>query len=225
MLVLGHRGVMAEGFPENSWAAFEAAVAMGVDGIETDVRRTADGRLVLFHDRLCATGDPVAEVTKPALDAAEGHPVPELGDVLARWPELLWNLELKAVDVADGVRAVVDRHQPANLVISSFFHNLIHDSADLLRYPLGVLINHRPVSMRAFLGAWTARPLHWCVWNRDFVDEAILTAAKDAGMTNILYNLHTPDDLHCAEGWPVAGVIMDQPELALGRGYGSGGTA
>jgi glycerophosphoryl diester phosphodiesterase len=225
MLVLGHRGVMYEGFTENTWAAFEAAVELGVDGIETDVRLTADGQLVLYHDRLCAYGTPVAAVTRAELEAAEGHAVPALGEVLARWPHLLWNLELKAPGLAGPLMAALADCPADNLVLSSFYHNLIHDQAELLHYPLGLIINHRPVSVRAFLGEWAARPVDWCVWNRDFVDAAILEAVREAGITNILYNLHTTDDLNCAEAWPVSGVIMDQPELALGRGHGGDATA
>lgn len=225
MLVLGHRGVMREGFTENTWEAFEAVVGLGVDGIETDVRRTRDGRLVLYHDRLCATGEPVAEVAHADLEAAEGHEVPELGEVLARWPGLLWNLELKAPDLVEPLAAVPEARDHSNLVVSSFFHDIIHDHAERLRHPLGLIINHRPVSMRAFLGEWSARPLDWCVWNLDFVDRTLLEVAGKAGMANILYNLHTPADLRWAEESPVAGVIMDQPELALGRGHGEVGPA
>src|SRR5581483_9947276 len=45
----GHRGDQ-EVAPENTMAAFEAAVACGVDYIETDVHRSADGVLVIIHD-------------------------------------------------------------------------------------------------------------------------------------------------------------------------------
>ena len=49
MQVIAHRG--ASGYaPENTRAAFERAIAMGSDAIETDVQLTVDGRLVLFHD-------------------------------------------------------------------------------------------------------------------------------------------------------------------------------
>jgi glycerophosphoryl diester phosphodiesterase len=37
-------------FPENTMAAFRAAIELGADMIETDVRRTRDGHLVLLHD-------------------------------------------------------------------------------------------------------------------------------------------------------------------------------
>lgn len=44
-----HRGAMSHA-PENTIAAFETAIKMGVYRIECDVRQTADGHLVLMHD-------------------------------------------------------------------------------------------------------------------------------------------------------------------------------
>ena len=51
MLVLGHRGASAAA-PENTVAAFRLADAMGADGVELDVRRVSDGRLLVAHDAL-----------------------------------------------------------------------------------------------------------------------------------------------------------------------------
>jgi glycerophosphoryl diester phosphodiesterase len=47
--MLAHRGASAYA-PENTMAAFERAIALRTDGIETDVRASKDGRLVLVHD-------------------------------------------------------------------------------------------------------------------------------------------------------------------------------
>ena len=44
-----HRGA-SEYAPENTFAAFYMGQFMGANGIETDVQKTADGNLVLFHD-------------------------------------------------------------------------------------------------------------------------------------------------------------------------------
>lgn len=44
-----HRGA-SEYYPENTMISFCNGLLMGANGIETDVRRTADGELVLFHD-------------------------------------------------------------------------------------------------------------------------------------------------------------------------------
>ncbi len=48
-LLIAHRGAMAEA-PENTVAAFDMALIQHVDGIEFDVRLTADGVPVVFHD-------------------------------------------------------------------------------------------------------------------------------------------------------------------------------
>ena len=47
--VFAHRGLHVTE-RENTLSAFRAAVALGVDGVELDVRRTRDGVLVVHHD-------------------------------------------------------------------------------------------------------------------------------------------------------------------------------
>ncbi|MEO1245756.1 MAG: glycerophosphodiester phosphodiesterase family protein [Pseudomonadota bacterium] len=49
-MVVAHRACWQEA-PENSLEAIEACIALGVDMVEVDVRQTADGKLVLLHDR------------------------------------------------------------------------------------------------------------------------------------------------------------------------------
>ena len=51
MINYAHRGA-SERAPENTMAAFFLGLEMGANGIETDVQRTRDGRLVLFHDNV-----------------------------------------------------------------------------------------------------------------------------------------------------------------------------
>ena len=50
LMVCAHRGFWSGEQPENSLAAFEAAFEIGVDMIEIDIQRTADGQYVLCHD-------------------------------------------------------------------------------------------------------------------------------------------------------------------------------
>jgi len=49
-MVISHRG-RKTGEKENSIAAFEKAIKMGVEGIECDVRLTSDNKVIIFHDR------------------------------------------------------------------------------------------------------------------------------------------------------------------------------
>ncbi|MBZ0231185.1 MAG: hypothetical protein K8M05_02470 [Deltaproteobacteria bacterium] len=65
-LVVGHRGVPLL-HQENTLAGFRRAIALGVPAVELDVRLTADGVPVLFHDalvdRLTGAAGAVAEMT------------------------------------------------------------------------------------------------------------------------------------------------------------------
>ena len=51
-MISSHRGAGAPGMlaPENTLSAIRASIAVGADVVETDIRKTADGQLVLFHD-------------------------------------------------------------------------------------------------------------------------------------------------------------------------------
>nr|WP_277605279.1 glycerophosphodiester phosphodiesterase family protein [Glycomyces sp. L485] len=49
-MIIAHRGAN-ELFPEHSLAAYRQAIVEGADGFEFDLRLTADGHLVLHHDR------------------------------------------------------------------------------------------------------------------------------------------------------------------------------
>lgn len=48
--VVAHRGAHI-GIPENTLAAYEAAIAMGVDFVEVDLRTTRDGHIVSIHNK------------------------------------------------------------------------------------------------------------------------------------------------------------------------------
>ena len=48
--VIAHRGASAD-LAEHTVAAYERAIADGADGLECDVRMTADGHVVCVHDR------------------------------------------------------------------------------------------------------------------------------------------------------------------------------
>src|SRR5713226_3493547 len=49
VLNIAHRGASAD-FPENTLAAFAAAIRAGADMCELDVQKTVDGALVVIHD-------------------------------------------------------------------------------------------------------------------------------------------------------------------------------
>jgi glycerophosphoryl diester phosphodiesterase len=97
MLVIAHRGEHSV-VPENTMAAFEAAVAVGVNGIETDVRISLDGLPVLIHDRVIGSGQAVADLARREIEQAVGHEVPTLSEALEQFPGILWNVDINAAN-------------------------------------------------------------------------------------------------------------------------------
>jgi glycerophosphoryl diester phosphodiesterase len=101
-----HRGASHE-LPENTIAAFQRAIDVGADAIETDAHLTKDGHVVLSHDatgaRMCGTAVPIADVTLDELrawDAGGGHRVPTLEEALAAFPGVPFNVDAKSLHPA-----------------------------------------------------------------------------------------------------------------------------
>jgi glycerophosphoryl diester phosphodiesterase len=84
-----HRGLHRPGIPENSLAAFRAAIEAGA-GIECDVRLSADGEVMVFHDhdlrRMCASG---LAVEATLGDVLAGQKLFDSGEHIPRLIELL----------------------------------------------------------------------------------------------------------------------------------------
>jgi glycerophosphoryl diester phosphodiesterase len=91
-LVFAHRGGAALA-PENTMAAFDHAVSLGVDGLELDVRLSSDGEVVVHHDR-------TLERTTPLRGAVAARPASEL--VRAGVPTL---------------RSVLERHRAVRVIV------------------------------------------------------------------------------------------------------------
>ena len=79
-LVIAHRGASRDA-PENTVAAFEAAIALGADAVELDVRRTADGVLVVHHNA-SRRGVPLSMLTYSRLVRLSRHEPPRFDTVL-----------------------------------------------------------------------------------------------------------------------------------------------
>ena len=103
-ITLAHRGGAGLA-PENTMAAFSLATALGVRYLETDVRLTADGHLVCFHDerldRVTGARGPLRRHTLSALRALRVgglEPIPTLVEALERFPDARFTVDLKDHD-------------------------------------------------------------------------------------------------------------------------------
>ncbi len=155
-LAFAHRGGAAHA-PENSWRAFEHAVGLGYGYLETDVQATADGVLIAFHDRTLdrVTGQPgrVCRLTLKEIAGARiggTEPIPVLEDVLAAWPDVRFNIDVKDAPAIAPLAGVLRRTNAWDRVCVVSF------SASRLRATRRAL--DRPVCMAASpLGTAMAR--------------------------------------------------------------------
>ncbi|HUA47043.1 MAG TPA: glycerophosphodiester phosphodiesterase [Solirubrobacteraceae bacterium] len=129
-VAFAHRGGAGEA-PENTFAAFEIAVALGYRYLETDAHLTRDGILVAFHDdridRVTDRTGAIAELAVAEVEAADagytfspdggrsfpfrgqGIRVPRLEDLLMRWPDARVNIDPKADACVAPLAALLDR--------------------------------------------------------------------------------------------------------------------
>ncbi|TMD03753.1 MAG: glycerophosphodiester phosphodiesterase [Chloroflexi bacterium] len=125
-----HRGGAGD-HPENTMAAFRAAVAMGYRHLETDVHLTRDGAVVAFHDsvleRVTDRRGRIEEVTTADLAEADagywfsrdgggtfphrgtGVRVPLLTELLEEWPQAFLNIDTKSDAVVEPLATLLSR--------------------------------------------------------------------------------------------------------------------
>jgi glycerophosphoryl diester phosphodiesterase len=129
---MGHRGAKAEA-PENTLMSFERALHVGTDIIELDVRETADGHLVCFHDPdVSGTTDGtglVSELTLDevrSLDAGQAQKVPLLEEVLdfARG-RIGVNIDVKVHGAEERILQLVEERKMVGTTMVSAFHHVM----------------------------------------------------------------------------------------------------
>lgn len=116
--VIAHRGGARES-TENTIEAFQRAVRIGAAGIETDIRLTKDGEVVIYHDDTVGRvengfssqkGPLVSDLTyaelisktfKPVGDDSGGRHAPKFKDLLDRVPTVMLNVEMKRCERFD----------------------------------------------------------------------------------------------------------------------------
>ncbi len=235
-VVFAHRGAAAEA-PENTLASFERALARGADAIELDAKLTADGQIVVFHDRtLERTTDGTGRLAQKtlaelrALDAGSrfspqfrGEKIPLLEEVFdAVGTKLLINVELTnyatpADDLVARVCALVLKCGLQERVIFSSFlpTNLSRARALLPGVPRALL------AFRGWKGAW-ARSFGF-----SFGDYAALhpfftdVDAREVQRVHRLkrrihvWTVSEAQDMLRLKNWGVDGIFTKDPALAL----------
>ncbi len=211
-----HRGSPdpATGITENTLAAFARSRTLGADGVELDVRLTADGGLAVHHDPVIPGAGPVHELATADLPV---H-VPLLVDALEACAGMTVNIEVKnlpmeaafdptdrcALDVVDLVRSM---RCADSVIVSSFWSGAlaaVRSTGDdvatgLLVVPsfdvtsalsaavgFGCTALHLPVPLVSADSVSAAHDAGLAVAAWTVADAAVLDAVLDAGVDTVI---------------------------------------
>jgi len=151
-LLVAHRGVhLTE--PENTLAAFEAAIKAGADMIEFDVRRTGDGKLIIYHN------DSIAEKKLSDLSHAEVKTIlSKRGIMVATFEDslklmsgrILADIEMKEAGYEKSLVELTLRYlNPSEFFISSFnYKSVLNIKSTFPDVQTGLLLGQRNPAKR-----------------------------------------------------------------------------
>ncbi|QQS01521.1 MAG: glycerophosphodiester phosphodiesterase [Austwickia sp.] len=237
---LVHRGggILA---PENTLAAFAYSVALGYRYLESDVRVTADGHIVLFHD---ATLDRVTDATGPVSERSlaelrqlqvrgpagwTGEPTPEtaictLEEALDAFPDACFSVDLKDPRGIDPLIRILRRPGVADriCVAGAWDRALAHVRAEAP----GVAT---ALGWRALTGLMTCArlrlPAPRSLATGEFVhvplalgavgvwDDAVVGWAHGVGLRVVAWTVDTPEAVARLLNAGVDAVITDRPDV------------
>ncbi|PWB71605.1 MAG: hypothetical protein C3F07_13550 [Anaerolineales bacterium] len=235
-VIFAHRGASAHA-PENTLAAFDLALTQGADGIELDVKLSADGHVVVIHDptvdRTTGAHGNVKDITLAelrALDAGsffseqyKGEKIPTLEEVFETVGKRTFiNVELTNYNtprdhLVETVCMLVKRFglQKRVLFSSFFVSNLSRTRGYLPDVPRGLL------ALNGLLGAW-ARSFGFAFGNY----QALHPNLKDATHQQVqrvhrlgrrihVWTVNAEQDMRRLFDWGVDGIFTDDPQLAV----------
>lgn len=241
--IIGHRG--ASGLaPENTVASFDLALEQGAEAVEFDIRLTADGVAVVFHDpTLDRTTDqtgPIAALPLAALtevDAGarftpdgiafpfrgQGVRIPTLREVLARYPNLPMLIELKVAEAVTVVRQELVRARAERRgVVASFLSGVVHE---FMAPPFQAGASRREITSlaaRAALGLPAANdgvllyavPARYRGW-LPVPTRRFTAAARQAGKPVHVWTVNSAAEAHALWDRGAAGMITNFPARLL----------
>ena len=233
VICYAHRGARAHA-PENTLAAFTLAFELGAEGIECDVQRSRDGRLVIIHDdTVDRTTDGTGSVAEQCFDELRAlnagvrfrrrQLIPTLDEVLElvarRGGEL--NLEIKAESVeealatAESVEPALPQEQRMHVLVSSFEHPavaLLKGRLPWLRVALLYGDAWRGQDLIAPAKALGAEAIHP---DARLVSPELIQRAHEAGLRVNVWTANRRGAIRRLIAWGVDGIFSDYPERVV----------
>lgn len=238
-IALAHRwgGLLA---PENTLLAFSTSVALGFRYLETDVRATADGELVCFHDRTLdrTTGERGLLADRTLRDLRPlriaGEPIATLRQALYEFDDACFSVDLKCREaLAPLIRLLTAEPQLAERVcVAGAWDGWLREVREAVP---GVAT---ALGWRALVGlvdsSRTGASMPWWVRGAPFahvpvrlgsvpvLSSRLVDAAHDRGIRVVTWTVDDADEIRAVLAARVDAVVTDRPdtlrEVLIGTG-------
>ena len=234
VLAFAHRGGAyhpdIEGL-ENTLRAFQHAVELGYDYLETDVHVTQDGVLLAFHDSVLdrvtdATGaiatSTYAEVQRALINGSD--PVPTLAELFDAFPDVRFNIDVKAAGAVPALARFLDERQAWDRVcVGSFsgrrlrrFRRLTSGRVATSASP-GEVAAYRLLPARVARLVTRGRPQVLQVPHREgpltIVTAGLVRRAHRAGVQVHVWTIDDPDEMKTLLDLGVDGLMTDRTDI------------
>lgn len=225
--ILAHRTGPAPA-PENTLAALELAIEQGADVAEIDVMRTADGTVVVFHDRdlMRMARDPrrIENVSYSEINAitqipeggfpGEERRIATLEEMLLRGKDRIkFMIELKYYNfdpgLAQAVLTIVNQTGMMDQVSVASLQ--IDPILDLSRLAPELEVGY--ISAIS-IGSPDRLPVHYFAFQHQQVKGSLIKTASDNGIDIYAWTVNTPGQIAKMVNLGVNGIITDRPSAA-----------
>lgn len=235
MIVFAHRGYSGK-YPENTMLAFEKAIDIGANGIEIDVHKSKDNKLVIIHDEdiqrtfngkgeirdftlkelkeFKNREDNLAENIKCAIPTLE-----EVIDLIKDKEDIVLNIELKTDvinydEIENDVIKVVEKYKMENrIILSSFNYESIKRCKKINpNIKTGMLYHYKifdPISMAKEINADAIHP------NAELVTKKLIDESHKNNLKVNTYTVNSKELMKKLKEWNIDGVFTDYPKLLL----------
>ena len=217
-VVIGHRGWPSR-FPDNTLAGFLAASSVA-GSVETDVRRSRDGKLVLSHDPelggLGVADHPWSVLGE--LDLGDGHRPALLDEAIAAIPGTSFQFEIKNMPHEPGFEPdhrlaleAAERARPGDIVTSFNWETLAAVRRVFPDVATGVLIGGRGDIDVAIDECFDVG--HPALVPSAFLPTLGLVHAVESGLGVYPWVVDDPERVIELAGLGVSGIITDDPAV------------
>lgn len=216
MKIIAHRGASRE-CPENTFAAFDRALEIGVDAIETDVQITRDGHCVLRHDDIILKEGQYCYINELTLeellsiDLGQGERVPTLLEFLEKYegrlPLMLEAKDHRATEAL--IQCLAASRQPGMLHVTSFLFSVIREVRKRLpELGTSIVMAALPPDPSSIFKQVPTKEISLF---RGFLTRELVQGLKGNGHTVRAYTVNWPREAMTLASWGVDAVFTDDP--------------